>query len=104
LPTTQRAKYIDPKSDYHSAQENYIGTKAAAEDVKHPEVYTDFNQQNFTNQVGTLIVLLALSDRRSGAEIIVADSKTVSDDIAFVASLDEALKEKVPEPWPPSIN
>ena len=98
------SKYVDAKTDYPRFKEMYEQMVNLAKDPQFGEQNKEFAQHSFTNEVTTLVALLVVSDRKADAEKIASDAKTVLTDQAFAEALDEALKGKVPEPWPPSIN
>ena len=98
------SKYVDPKADYSRMVALYHENERMAGDPRFGEQHKAFGQHNFSNGVATLVALLAVSDRKSDAERIAADAKKVWADEDFAAELDKALKGRVPEPWPPSIN
>jgi hypothetical protein len=61
---------------------------------------SNFSKNRFSNDVATLVALLALSERMAKAEEIAADAKTVLPDEEFADLLKDALEGKVPDAWP----
>lgn len=98
------SKYVDAKIDYPRYKEMYLQMMSMEADPEIGGRHTDFAKQSFSNEVTTLVALLVLSDRKTEAETIAADAKTVWADRAFADALDKALKGEVPEPWPPAMN
>ena len=94
------SKYVDPKKDYPRLVMLYRENLRLADDPKFGEELKKFGQRSFSNEVATLVALLAVSDRKTDAEHIAADAKTVWADKEFADALDKALKGEVPKPWP----
>jgi hypothetical protein len=92
-------KYVDPK-DYPRQVEMYRQLMSLAADPQFSKEHTDFAKQRFSNDVTTLVALLVLSDRKTEAETVATDAKTVWADKAFAGALDKAMEGHVPEPWP----
>lgn len=93
-------KYIDPERDFHLfVREHRVGMQLA-EDSQIGEAHIGFAQQKFANEVSTLVALLVVCDRKAEAAEIAARAKEIRKDDGFAAELDDALKGKVPEPWP----
>lgn len=93
-------KYIDPKADYARSKEMFATNKKMSANAQFGSTLDSFAQQHFANEVETLVALLVVDNRKSEAENIAADAKGVWSDKGFAAGLDDALKGKVPTPWP----
>ena len=93
-------KYLSPEAELASAREQYKHLK------EFSEKQTGFAQasllasakQTFTQDVGTLIALLVLNDRRDEAEQIAKTVRAESDDVFLSKAIDKALKGTVPRP------
>lgn len=92
--------YIEPKTDYARSKELFATNKKMSANAQFGSNLESFNQQSFANEVETLVALLVVGNRKSEAESIVADAKGVWNDKSFAAGLEDALKGKVPTPWP----
>lgn len=94
------SKYLSPEKELASAREQYRHLK------EFSEKQTGFAQasllasakQTFTQDVGTLIALLVLNDRRDEAEQIAKTVRAESDDVFLSKAIDKALKGTVPRP------
>ncbi len=97
------SKYVDAK-DYPRLVHMYQENLKIAADATFGEAQKDFARHSFSNDVATLVALLAVGDRKTEAEKIAADAKKVLNDKNFDEALQKALQGKVPEPWPPALN
>jgi hypothetical protein len=89
--------YADPK-EYPRLVERYHYLLDLPADSIAGETRTAFAQKSFSNSVTTLVSLLVLSGRKTDAERIAANAKSVWNDKLFSDALDRALKGEVPMP------
>jgi len=87
--------YVDP-DQFRITTATYQATKRMAKDAK----LGDFANNKFSNDATTLVALLVVNDRTSEAAKVAAAAKQEWDDKGFHKAIDEALKGKVPDPWP----
>jgi len=59
-----------------------------------------FRDHRFTNDVTTLVALLAVSGRREDAERVAGEARREKGDAEFAAAIEKALLGNVPPPWP----
>jgi hypothetical protein len=64
------------------------------------EEHRSFAEKSFANKTATLVALLSLTERGMDAARISELAREKLNDKNFHSSLDEALKGKVPKPWP----
>jgi hypothetical protein len=93
-------KYLDPDRFFERAREVHDETTSMSVDPAYRQQMRAFADKHFTNEVSTLVALLAVNDRRADAERIVAKAKAAWGDPVFHSELDKALKGEMPEPWP----
>ena len=92
-------KYLRPEDDWRLAAQAYRVGKTYEEQRSGPDV-PPFAERSFTNNVATLVALLAVNGRRQDAEAIAQKARLELDDPAFRAAIDAALTGAVPDPWP----
>jgi hypothetical protein len=81
-------KYLDPDRSFERALELRDETSSMSVDPAHREDMRAFADKHFTNEVTTLVALLAVN------------AKAAWRDPVFHDQLDKALKGEVPAPWP----
>lgn len=89
-------KYLQPRQDLARAIDTFRQSKGGLTGV----LVGDIGRKSFTNEVATLVALLALNHRDEEAAEMARLARAEWDDPAFGAALDTGLKGEVPEPWP----
>lgn len=93
-------KYISPKDDFAQMSAVYRENRKLAADARFGERHLDFASKKFANDATTLVAILTVNDRMKEANEIATSARAEWDDDSFHASLAEALKGVVPDPWP----
>lgn len=93
-------KYIDPDTDFERLVEAYRGQERMARDPRFGAEMAVFARKMFANEAATMVALLAVNGRTDEAGAIDTQARAVLDDAEFRATLDEALRGAVPDPWP----
>lgn len=93
------ARYLKPAQDFERMREHY---RSGKEYEKKSEIAaaSGFADAKFTNDVTTLVSILAVTGRANEAAEIAKLARSEWDDARFHAALDDALKGNVPPPWP----
>ncbi|MFO1045257.1 MAG: hypothetical protein U0941_26060 [Planctomycetaceae bacterium] len=81
------AKYVEPQTDFKRMLEKREVIKLLGEGF-----FKGFSDENFANEVTTLVAILAVSDRKAEAKEIAIAAKKELDDMEFHEELDKALK------------
>jgi hypothetical protein len=93
-------KYVDGKPALGRMVQLFrLNRKLAAEPAQRAE-FMQFTEKKFTNDVATLVAILAVNGRKDEAEDTARAAKAEWEDAGFHAAIDQALEGKVPEPWP----
>jgi hypothetical protein len=92
--------YLEPDAMLRRMAMAFEASKKLAKSPKFGGKQFDFGKQRFTSNVATLVALLAVNMRTAEAEKTAAAAKEQWNDQSFHAAIDEALKGKVPDPWP----
>lgn len=93
-------KYISPKDDFAKMSEGYRQNKKLATDARFGERDLGYANKKFANDATTLVAILTVNDRTKEANEIATSARAEWDDDSFHASLENALKGVVPDPWP----
>ncbi|WP_010583194.1 hypothetical protein [Schlesneria paludicola] len=94
------AKYLEPESDFKRMKLIYNQGKKLADNPLIGKRHLDFANRKFTNEVTTLVALLAANERKPEAEEIAKQAREEWDDDTFHKDIESALEGKVPDPWP----
>lgn len=94
------AKYIEPDTDFERLAEAYRRQEQMARDPKFGDEMAQFARKMFANEAATMVALLAVDGRTAEAGAIDKRARAVLDDAEFRATLDEAIRGVVPDPWP----
>ena len=89
---------VDAEGCYQQYLESYKRRPRSSPNPETAKLMAQIWEENFSNDVATLVALLELNGRRADAEAIVAEALEVRSDSEFKAVLDKALEGQVPEP------
>jgi hypothetical protein len=92
------ARYVQPGVQWARAALTYRLNRSLQE--RFGPGHRDFTEKSFTNDVATLVGVLAANGRRADAEAVAEEARLEWDDPGFHAAIDHALAGHVPEPWP----
>jgi hypothetical protein len=93
-------KYIDPDNEYPQYVKHFKSMLEFAKDSRYDKRAEDFAYNNFSNDVSTLVALLAVNNRKEEAKQITEKAMLEWNDEGFAAELSAALEGKMPAPWP----
>lgn len=92
-------KYIEPETDYAGLAKGFRQNLKMSKEERFKNM-KDFGEKKFTSDVGTLVALLVLNDRKSEAKTIRDKAIEEWDDKAFHERLGKALEGELPPPFP----
>jgi hypothetical protein len=92
------ARYVEPGAQWARAALTYRLNRRLQETFAAG--HRDFTEKAFTNDVATLVGVLAVNGRRADAEAVAEEARLEWDDPGFHRAIDDALAGNVPEPWP----
>jgi hypothetical protein len=94
-------RYLDPDRSLKRIVGLYRETtKIASEQQEDAVRLRDHATKSFSNDVATLVALLALNDRTADADRIAAEAMKEWSDPGFGEQLEKARKGELPPPWP----
>lgn len=94
------SRFLRPEQELASARAAYRMHLQLAANPAFGEPIREFGEQKFTNDMATLVALLAVNGRETEAQKIADEAKQEWQDEMFAELLERALKEEVPPPWP----
>jgi hypothetical protein len=94
------AKYLDPDASLTRATELFRMHGKIANKPKSDSRVKSFGEQRFTNDVSTLVALLAVNKRKEEAARLAQKAKAEWNQPDFHSAIDQALMGEVPQPWP----
>jgi hypothetical protein len=92
-------KYVEPQADYDASVRGYRQNLKMSKEKRFKNM-KDFGEEKFSSDVGTLVALLVLNDRKDEAKTIKDKAIKEWDDQAFQERLDKALRGVLPPAFP----
>lgn len=93
-------EYLSPEDDFTRMRDSFRHHRKLADDAQFGAKHLDYANKQFTNDVTTLVAILAVNDRKNEAADIVALARAEWDADSFNTALDQALQGVIPDPWP----
>ncbi|AKH20886.1 hypothetical protein [Sedimenticola thiotaurini] len=94
------SKYIDPENSYLRYVRYFRSGLEFSKQSPFQAKAESFAYTSFSNDVATLVALLARGGRKAEAEEVAEMAMLEWDDANFSSALSEAIEGKVPTPWP----
>lgn len=92
-------KYIDPLVEYNRLVKSFRTSKAFDKERNKPEL-DGFTDKSFTYNMAVLVALLVHNNQYQKAQQVAEKARQEFENEEFWLSLQLALQEQLPEPWP----